>query len=135
MFIGTTAMIGDIDIKNRFESTILAEKERIASCTATTPATVTVPDPSCSTDATRITVPLVIASALIDSINPCAFSVLIFLLISIVALENRQRILMVGGVYIAAVFIFYLLSGFGLLLWSLCPASRGRSRSSAQRLQ
>ena len=128
MFIGTTAMIGDSDIKNRFELTILAEKERIASCTTTTPATVTVPDPGCSTDATRITVPLVIASALIDSINPCAFSVLIFLLISIVALENRQRILMVGGVYIAAVFTFYLLSGFGLFtLVSLSGFSRALS--------
>jgi cytochrome c biogenesis protein CcdA/glutaredoxin len=128
MFIGTTAMVGDADIKNRLESTILAEKERIASCTTTTPATVTIPDPGCSTDTTRITVPLVIASALIDSINPCAFSVLIFLLISIVALENRRRILMVGGVYIAAVFIFYLLSGFGLFtLVSLSGFSRALS--------
>jgi cytochrome c biogenesis protein CcdA len=121
-------MVGDTDIKNRFEATILAEKERIASCTTTTPATVTVPDPGCSTDATRITIPLVIASALIDSINPCAFSVLIFLLISIVTLENRRGILMVGGVYIAAVFIFYLLSGFGLFtLVSLSGFSRALS--------
>ena len=128
LFIGTTAMVGDTDIKNRFEATILAEKERIASCTTTTPATVTVPDPGCSTDATRITIPLVIASALIDSINPCAFSVLIFLLISIVTLENRRGILMVGGVYIAAVFIFYLLSGFGLFtLVSLSGFSRALS--------
>jgi len=114
MFIGTTAMVGDADIKNRFELTILAEKERIASCISTTPDTVIIPDDGCSTPAAELTVPLVVASALIDSVNPCAFSVLIFLLISIVALENRQRILMVGGVYIAAVFIFYLLSGFGL---------------------
>jgi cytochrome c biogenesis protein CcdA len=114
MFIGTTAMVGDADIKNRFELTILAEKERIASCISTTPDTVIIPDDGCSTPAAELTVPLVVASALIDSVNPCAFSVLIFLLISIVALENRRRILMVGGVYIAAVFIFYLLSGFGL---------------------
>jgi cytochrome c biogenesis protein CcdA len=107
-------MVGDADIKNRFELTILAEKERIASCISTTPDTVIIPDDGCSTPASELTVPLVVASALIDSVNPCAFSVLIFLLISIVALENRQRILMVGGVYIAAVFIFYLLSGFGL---------------------
>jgi cytochrome c biogenesis protein CcdA len=114
IFIGTTAMVGDADIKNRFELTILAEKERIASCISTTPDTVIIPDDGCSTPAAELTVPLVVASALIDSVNPCAFSVLIFLLISIVALENRRRILMVGGVYIAAVFIFYLLSGFGL---------------------
>jgi cytochrome c biogenesis protein CcdA len=128
LFIGTSAMVGDTDIKRRFEATILSEKERIASCTTTTPATVTVPDPGCSTDATHITVPLVIASALVDSVNPCAFSVLIFLLISIVALENRKRILMVGGVYIAAVFMFYLLSGFGLFtIVSLSGFSRALS--------
>ena len=41
LFIGTTAMVGDADIKNRFEATILAERERIASCTSTAPETVT----------------------------------------------------------------------------------------------
>jgi cytochrome c biogenesis protein CcdA len=114
LFIGTTAMVGDTDIKKRFESTILAEKERIASCTSTTQSTVTAPDPTCSSGSLQLTVPVVIASALIDSINPCAFSVLIFLLIAIAAIDDRKRILMVGGVYIAAVFIFYLLSGAGL---------------------
>jgi cytochrome c biogenesis protein CcdA len=114
LFIGTTAMVGDADIKNRFEATILVERERIASCTSTTPETITVPDPTCAPSTLQLTIPMVVASALIDSINPCAFSVLIFLLISIVSLDNRRRIFMVGGVYIAAVFIFYLLSGFGL---------------------
>jgi cytochrome c biogenesis protein CcdA len=128
MFIGTTAMVGDADIKNRFESTVIAEKERIASCTSTTPDTAVIPDAGCTTTAQQLTIPLVVASALIDSVNPCAFSVLIFLLISIVALENRRRILMVGGVYITAVFIFYLLSGFGLFtLVSLSGFSRALS--------
>jgi cytochrome c biogenesis protein CcdA len=114
LFIGTTAMVGDADITNRFEAVIIAEKERIASCTSTTPDTVTAPDPTCATSTLQLTIPMVLASALIDSINPCAFSVLIFLLITIVAIENRRRIMMVGGVYITAVFIFYLLSGAGL---------------------
>lgn len=35
IYIGTTAMVGDADIKNRFETTILAEKERLASCNGT----------------------------------------------------------------------------------------------------
>lgn len=115
LFIGTVAMVGDADIKNRFETTILAERERITSCISTTTDTLTPPDPACSPGALQLTIPLVVASALVDSINPCAFSVLIFLLITIVAIENRRRILMVGGVYIAAVFIFYLLSGAGLI--------------------
>jgi len=56
----------------------------------------------------------VVACALIDSVNPCAFAVLVFLLLSIITLESRQRVLAVGGAYIAAVFLFYLLSGIGL---------------------
>ena len=114
LFIGTTAMVGDTDIKNRFEPTILAERERIASCTSTTIGTIIPPDPTCSPATPQLTIPVVVASALVDSINPCAFSVLIFLLISIVTIENRRRILMVGSVYIAAVFMFYLFSGAGL---------------------
>jgi len=47
-------------------------------------------------------------------VNPCAFAVLVFLLLSIITLESRQRVLAVGGAYIAAVFLFYLLSGIGL---------------------
>ncbi len=114
LFIGTTAMIGDADIKNRFEATILAERERMASCTSSAPQTIPVPDPTFVPSTLQLTIPIVVASAFIDSINPCAFTVLIFLLISIVTLKNRRCILMVGGVYITAVFIFYLLSGFGL---------------------
>ncbi len=114
MFIGSTAMVGDADIKNRFEPGILAERERILSCTSPISANGTVPDPTCYTNTIQLTIPIVVASALIDSINPCAFSVLIFLLITIVAIGNRRRIIMVGGVYITAVFIFYLLSGAGL---------------------
>jgi cytochrome c biogenesis protein CcdA len=41
--------------------------------------------------------------------------VLVFLLLSIITLESRRRVLAVGFAYIAAVFIFYLLSGIGLL--------------------
>ncbi len=114
LFIGTTAMVGDTDIRNRFELTILSERERFISCTSTTTKTVIPPDPTCTPGALQLTIPVVVASALVDSINPCAFSVLIFLLITIVAIENRRRILMVGGVYITAVFMFYLFSGAGL---------------------
>lgn len=114
LFIGTAAMVGDADITNRFEATILVEKERIASCTSTTPETVTIPDTDCTTTSSKPTIQLVVASALVDSINPCAFSVLIFLLLSIVSVKSRRRVLMTGGVYITAVFIFYLLSGAGL---------------------
>jgi cytochrome c biogenesis protein CcdA len=62
----------------------------------------------------ELTLPLVIASALVDGINPCAFAVLIFLLVTIMSLESRRKVLTVGSVFILAVFIFYFLSGLGI---------------------
>jgi cytochrome c biogenesis protein CcdA len=57
---------------------------------------------------------LVILAALADSANPCALSVLIFLLISMAAAENRKRLLTIGGTYVTAVFLFHLFMGIGL---------------------
>ncbi|HIH26888.1 MAG TPA: hypothetical protein HA256_02665, partial [Methanoregulaceae archaeon] len=61
-----------------------------------------------------LTIPLVIAAALVDGINPCAFAVLIFLMLSLMSLDSRKRMLMVGSVFIIAVFLFYFFSGLGL---------------------
>lgn len=60
--------------------------------------------------------PLVIVSSLLDSINPCAFSILLLtiaFLFSIGAL--RKRILAIGGVYILGLFVTYILIGLGIL--------------------
>jgi cytochrome c biogenesis protein CcdA len=62
----------------------------------------------------EITLPLIIISALVDGINPCAFSVLIFLLLTIMALGSRKKVLIVGSTFILAVFTFYFLSGLGI---------------------
>ena len=70
--------------------------------------------PSHLPEGAELTLPLVIASALVDGINPCAFSVLIFLLVTIVSLESRRKMLAVGSVFICAVFTFYFFSGLGL---------------------
>ena len=61
-----------------------------------------------------LTIPLVIGAALVDGINPCAFSVLIFLLLTIMSLGSRRKMLEVGVSFIFAVFVFYFLSGLGL---------------------
>jgi cytochrome c biogenesis protein CcdA len=111
VFIGETPLIGETEIKDHLEERILAEKERITSCNTTTaaPAPVT----NCTTPVT-LTPQMVIVPALVDSLNPCALSVLIFLLISIAAAANRRRILVIAGSYIAAVFLFHLLMGIGI---------------------
>lgn len=58
----------------------------------------------------------VIGAAIVDSINPCAFGVLIFLLAYLSKTLKKPRQMLVNGmVYIIAVFITYLLAGLLLL--------------------
>ncbi len=62
------------------------------------------------------TLSVVIGSAAIDSINPCAIGVLI-LMVSVV-LEGKgstARLLKLGGLYILAIFLTYLAAGLGLI--------------------
>lgn len=62
------------------------------------------------------TLSVVIGSAAIDSINPCAIGVLI-LMISVVlnGKGSTARLLTLGGLYILAIFLTYLLAGLGLV--------------------
>ena len=60
--------------------------------------------------------PLVGVSALIDSINPCAFSILILTIAFLFSIgQMRTNILKIGGSYIAGIFFIYMLIGLGLL--------------------
>jgi cytochrome c biogenesis protein CcdA len=62
------------------------------------------------------TLGLVIGSAAIDSINPCAIGVLILMVSVILGNGNNQKkLLLLGGLYITAIFITYLISGLGLM--------------------
>lgn len=62
----------------------------------------------------KITLWSIIIGALIDSINPCAFAVLVFLLIGLLAVGSRKRMLRIAFVYITAVYITYFFAGLGL---------------------
>jgi cytochrome c biogenesis protein CcdA/glutaredoxin len=64
----------------------------------------------------NLTIPVIITAALVDSINPCAFAVLTFLLVYLLALGTKRRMLRVGLTYIVVIFIVYFLSGFGLFV-------------------
>ncbi len=57
---------------------------------------------------------LLIVAALIDSINPCAFGVIIFLMISLLNLGSSKRALKAGLIYTSVIFITYFLAGLGL---------------------
>ncbi len=60
--------------------------------------------------------PLVMVSALLDSINPCAFSVLLITIAFLFSLgKPRKEVLTLGGSYIGGLFLTYLLIGLGIL--------------------
>ncbi|MBI2409627.1 hypothetical protein HYV30_01120 [Candidatus Kaiserbacteria bacterium] len=60
--------------------------------------------------------PLVLASALLDSVHPCSFSILLITIAFLFGLQmTREKILRIGGTYIAGIFAAYLLIGLGIL--------------------
>jgi len=60
--------------------------------------------------------PLVLVSSLIDSINPCAFSILLLTIAFLLSIGRlRSSIFAIGGFYILGIFLVYLLIGLGIL--------------------
>lgn len=62
------------------------------------------------------TLGIVIGSAAIDSINPCAIGVLILMMSVVLSGKGSiGRMLFLGGIYVFAVFATYLIAGLGLI--------------------
>ncbi len=60
--------------------------------------------------------PAVVITGLLDSVNPCAFAVILLLLAFLFTLRKaRSHILMLGAVYIGMIFLVYFAIGLGLL--------------------
>ena len=86
-------------------------------------------DPNAPTEAMQkylpqITLPTVLVAGVVDGINPCAFTVLLLFITALTTTLQvgegnvtrlRARMLGMGGIYIAAVFLTYLTLGVGLL--------------------
>lgn len=72
----------------------------------------------------RITLPVVLIAGVVDGINPCAFTVLLLFVTTLLATlqageqnvnQVRARLLGMGSIYIAAILLTYLALGIGLL--------------------
>ncbi|HEY1074659.1 MAG TPA: hypothetical protein VGE59_03105 [Patescibacteria group bacterium] len=62
------------------------------------------------------TLSVVVTSALIDSINPCAIGVLILMISVVLSGKGKlSRLVFLGSLYIFSVFAVYLLAGLGLV--------------------
>ncbi|HNX18172.1 MAG TPA: cytochrome c biogenesis protein CcdA [Methanoregula sp.] len=114
LIIGSHVLNGETEIRNQLEQLVLQERATPSGTSKGNVPTNVTGSENCPGTFSTLTVPLVIFCALIDSVNPCAFSVLIILLLSIISLHTRRQVLMVGTTYIAAVFCFYILSGIGI---------------------
>lgn len=68
---------------------------------------------------------LVLGAALVDSINPCALGVILFLSSALLRVSSRKNLLRLGFTYIITVYIVYLLSGLGLIWFQHALISRG----------
>jgi cytochrome c biogenesis protein CcdA len=63
-----------------------------------------------------LTLGLIIGAALLDSINPCVFGVLIFLIAFMTKMfKSKNRMLLGGLFYTAVVYVTYLVLGLGFL--------------------
>lgn len=60
------------------------------------------------------TLTTIVATALIDSINPCAIGVLVLLMSTLLVAKKKDRMMKIGLMYIAAVFLTYFSFGLGL---------------------
>src|SRR3972149_10047274 len=60
--------------------------------------------------------PIVLVAALLDSVHPCSFSILLITIAFLFGMQmTRKKILQIGGIYIAGIFASYLLIGLGIL--------------------
>jgi cytochrome c biogenesis protein CcdA len=66
----------------------------------------------------KLTLGIVLLSALIDSINPCAFGVLLFLMSVLLSMGSAKRALRSGLIYTFVIFVVYLAAGFGIMRWA-----------------
>ena len=73
-----------------------------------------------------ITVFIVLGTAIVDAVNPCAIGVLLFLSsVLLKASQKRAALLQLGLVYIATVYVVYALSGLGLIWFQHALIDRG----------
>src|SRR3989344_6127607 len=60
--------------------------------------------------------PLVLIAAILDSVHPCSFSILLITIAFLFGLQmTRKKIIQIGGTYIVGIFAAYLLIGLGIL--------------------
>ena len=133
IFIGDTALIGEDEVKERLANIISFCKDNSCPLKNGLDDEVgglkTRPLPK-TEGRGEMNLAVILGAAAIDSINPCAIGVLLLLIGFLVATKGTRRKLMIlGAVYIFAVYLTYFLAGLGLLhvisRFNLAPIVKG----------
>lgn len=103
---GYSYFIGDTPIINNLRSSV-------TTCTPIKEISTRVS--SDNPNSQSLTLGSIIIAALIDSINPCAFGVLIFLLATMLSMASSKRALKYGLIYVFIIFLVYFLAGLGII--------------------
>ncbi len=103
---GYSYFIGDTPIINNLE-------EAVTTCDPMKEVSVEVS--SDNPNSQTLTLGSIVIAALIDSINPCAFGVLIFLLATMMSMASSKRALKYGMIYILIIFLVYFSAGLGIM--------------------
>jgi len=64
--------------------------------------------------AQKLTIPVLVGAALVDSINPCTIAVMVMLLGMIMLSKGKQEALLAGLAFSLTIFVMYLLMGLGI---------------------
>ena len=118
VFIGENVLIGNNDIEENFEDSLRDYLEKDLDYD---PVENLIKDYIEHNDKDDylgkdyITIPIIIVSALTDSVNPCAIAVIIFLITTLILAKYKRSILRYGLIYIITIFIVYLCLGIGFI--------------------
>lgn len=113
VIIGNISIEGVQDISHHLEELLILQKKKSGSSDLFTDI-FSSPTLTPNESTGEIPLLLIIGAGLLDGINPCAFAVLVFLLVYLMAQNSRRAMLIAGLVYTGAVFLFYFLSGVGI---------------------
>lgn len=112
--IGGVLLQGDAAIRRDFAA-VLRARETQGQPPSSPDAPRTASSPSSAFLTGRLAVVPVALAGLIDGVNPCAFTTLIFLLASLaLAGRGRREVLLIGSLFSTSVFLTYLGIGLGL---------------------
>lgn len=116
VFIGDQVLTGEQEIENRLK--LLLDRPFSSSGDKIAAAIAQYRGGSGEgiTGSSRLTaLPAVVVAAVIDSINPCAIAIILFLISSLFLSASKKKVLIYGSIYIGTIFIIYLGIGLGFI--------------------